>query len=79
MMLKASDVAAPTVVTRNKLVTVLFRMGPMTLTVQGQALGNAAAGEAVDVLNTATKKVLHGVARPDGGVDIPSTLTVAGL
>jgi flagella basal body P-ring formation protein FlgA len=79
MMLKASDVGPPTVVSRNAAVTVFFRLGAMTLTVQGKALGNAAAGEPVDVLNIVTKKILHGVARPDGGVDIPTTLTVAGL
>jgi flagella basal body P-ring formation protein FlgA len=51
----------------------------MTLTVVGQALGNASAGAPVDVLNTVTRKILHGIARPDGGVDIPSSLQVAGL
>jgi flagella basal body P-ring formation protein FlgA len=79
MMLKASDVGPPTVVTRNASVTVFFRLGAMTLTVQGKALGNAAVGQPVDVLNIVTKKILHGVARPDGGVDIPTSLTTAGL
>lgn len=75
IMLKASDVSEPTVVTRNALVTVTLRAGAMTLTVRGQALGTAAAGQPVDVLNTITKKVLHGVARADGTVEIPSAAT----
>lgn len=79
MMLKLSDVAEPVVVTRNALVMVLLRSGAMTLTVKGQALGNAAAGEPVDVLNTLTKKILHGIARPDGSVEIVVSYTVAGL
>ena len=78
LMLKASDVAEPTVVSRNALVTVQLKAGAMTLTVKGQALGSAAAGEPVDVLNTATKKVLHGIAQPDGSVAIATT-TVASL
>ncbi len=41
----------------------------MTLTVKGQALSTVSAGHAVDVLNTVTKKILHGVARPDGTVE----------
>lgn len=79
MMLKPSDVSEPTAVKRNTLVTVLLRVGSMTLTVKGQALSTVAAGEPVDVLNTLTKKVLHGVAQPDGSVAIVTGMTVAGL
>ena len=79
VMLKASDVTEPKVVTRNSIVTVILKSGPMTLTVRGTALTTAAAGEAVDVLNTVTKKILHGVARQDGSVEIVTSTTVAGL
>jgi flagella basal body P-ring formation protein FlgA len=79
VMLKATDVTEPKVVTRNSLVTVIFRSGPMMLTVRGTALTTAAAGEAVDVLNTVTKKILHGVARQDGSVEIVTATAMAGL
>jgi flagella basal body P-ring formation protein FlgA len=79
LMLKATDVREPTVVNRNTIVTVVFNSGPMTLTVRGTALGTASAGEPVDVLNSVTKKILHGVARPDGSVQIVTATTVAGL
>jgi flagella basal body P-ring formation protein FlgA len=79
MMLKASDVTEPTVVTRNSLVTVLLKAGAMTLTVKGQALSTAAAGDPVDVLNTVTKKVLHGIAQPNGTVAIITVTAVASL
>jgi flagellar basal body P-ring formation protein FlgA len=81
IMLKATDVADPKVVTRNTLVTVILKSGPMTLTVKGAALTTAAIGEPVDVLNTVTKKILHGVARPDGAVEIltATSTNVAGL
>ncbi len=81
IMLKASDVTEPKVVTRNSLVTVVLNAGPMTLTVRGTALTTAAVGEPVDVLNTVTKKILHGIARADGTVEIATaTVTnVAGL
>ena len=80
-MLKASDVTEPKVVLRNTLVTVVLRSGPMTLTVKGTSLSTAAVGEPVDVLNTVTKKILHGIARPDGAVEIvtATTTNVAGL
>ena len=79
LMLKPGDVTEPMVVTRNAMVTVMLRSGAMTLTVKGQSLGNAAAGEPVDVLNPLTKKMLHGIARADGAVEIPTATTVAGL
>ena len=79
IMLKPSDVADPTVVTRNASVTVMLKVGAMTLTVKGQALGTASAGQPVDVLNPLTKKVLHGIARADGAVEIPTATTVAAL
>jgi flagella basal body P-ring formation protein FlgA len=79
IMLKATDVTEPKVVMRNGLVTVLLRSGPMTLTVKGTALTTAAVGEPVDVLNAVTKKVLRGVARADGAVEIVTATTHTGL
>ncbi len=79
MMLKASDVSEPKVVQRNTIVTVILKSGPMTLTVRGTSLTTAAVGEPVDVLNTVTKKILHGIARPDGTVEIVTATTVAAL
>lgn len=79
IMLKPTDVTEPKVVTRNTLVTVVLKSGPMTLTVKGTALTTAAVGEPVDVLNSVTKKILHGVARSDGAVEIVTVTNVAGL
>lgn len=79
LVLKASDVSEPTVVTRNSVVTVILKSGPMTLTVRGTALTTAAAGQPVDVLNSITKKILHGIARPDGAVEIVTATKIAGL
>lgn len=79
LMLRARDVADPQVVARNQIVTVYLKTGPMTLTVKGQALNNAAAGQPVQVMNTASKKIVIGTALPNGGVEMTSTLNMAGL
>lgn len=80
MILKISDVAEPVVVARNDMVTVYLHAGPMTLSVRGTALNSASAGDPVSVLNTISKHVLRGVARPDGGVEMTSApVAVAGL
>lgn len=79
LMLRASDVSEPLVVQRNALVTVVLSSGPMTLTVKGQALNGAAAGETVQVLNSVSRKILTGTALPSGAVEISNTINVAGL
>src|SRR3569832_1018267 len=79
IILKPTDVTDPTAVTRNALVTAYIKVGAMTLTVKGQALSTVSAGQPVDILNTVTKKVLHGVARADGTVEVITATTVASL
>ncbi|MEO5806878.1 flagellar basal body P-ring formation chaperone FlgA [Devosia sp.] len=80
MMLTPEDVVTAQLITRNEFVTIYFRKGPMTLTVKGQALGNAAAGAPVQVLNLMSNKVVTAVAASAGAVEISSgPLNVAGL
>ena len=79
LMLRVTDVTEPHVVERNTMVTVVLHQGPMTLTIKGQALNEAAAGETVQVLNSVSRKILFGVALPNGAVEISSTIAVAGL
>jgi flagella basal body P-ring formation protein FlgA len=82
LMLKAADVMEPLAVHRNAQVTVLLKTGPMTLTVLAQSLGDASAGQPVQVMNSVTKKILNGVAAADGTVEIATAaqkLQVAGL
>lgn len=79
LMLKPTDVSEPKVIERNAMVTVVLNTGPMTLTVKGQALNNASTGQPVQVLNTASRKILHGVALPNGTVSVTNTIQLAGL
>ena len=79
LMLRARDVSDPQVVARNQIVTIYLKSGPMTLTVKGQALNNAAAGQPVQVMNTASKKIVIGTALPNGGVEMNTARNMAGL
>jgi len=82
LMLKATDVMERLTVRRNTQVTVLLKTGPMTLTVLGQSLADASAGQPVQVMNSVTKKILNGIAMADGTVAIATAaqkLQVAGL
>ncbi|HLI67684.1 MAG TPA: flagellar basal body P-ring formation chaperone FlgA [Caulobacteraceae bacterium] len=65
----AHDLSNPIVVKRGDVVEVVYRADQITLTLQGQAMGDAAAGDPVDVQNTASKKVVQAIASgPDQAV-----------
>ena len=72
LMLKTADVSPPLAVKRNTRVTVLVKVGAMTLTMQGQSLGDAGIGAPVRVMNPVSNKVLSGVATAPGTVEIRS-------
>ncbi len=67
-MLKPGDLMEPRLVQRNQPVTIVYQSGPLTLTVKGQALGDAAEGESLQVLNLMSSKVLSAYASAPGKV-----------
>ena len=69
-MLKPGDIAEPVLIARNEAVTIVYRSGPLTLTVKGQALGNASRGATVQVLNLMSNKVLSALAADQGLVTV---------
>lgn len=69
-MLQPGDLTSPVLVGRNEAVTIIYRSGPLTLTVKGQALSDAAAGQPVQVLNLMSNKVLSAVATDQGLVTL---------
>lgn len=79
LLLRPDDVVEPQTVKRNAMVTVVLRSGPLTLTVKGQALNSAAAGQPVQVLNTVSRRILHGVATASGAVEMSDAFDLAGL
>jgi flagella basal body P-ring formation protein FlgA len=79
LLLRANDVAEPKVVERNAMVMVVVTSNGMMLSMKGQALNGAAAGQPVQVLNTVSRKILHGVALPNGAVAVTNTIAVAAL
>lgn len=80
MMLKASDVQTPMLISKSDLVTIYFRKGPMTLSVKGQALTSATPGKPVQVLNLMSKRVISATALAAGAVEVShDPLAIAGL
>jgi flagellar basal body P-ring formation protein FlgA len=80
MLLRLSDVSPPLAVAKNDLVTILYRRGPMTLTVKGQAITSASRGASLQVLNLMSKRVISATAVAPGTVEVTGApATLAGL
>ena len=71
----ARDVTAPLMVKAGDTVLVTYADDGVTLTLQGKAMANAAAGESFNVQNTVSKKLIEAVATgPDQAVVGPEAL-----
>lgn len=71
-MLQPGDLTEPVLIARSDVVTLVYRSGPLTLTVKGKALASAAKGERISVLNMMSNKVISGIAADQGTVEIAS-------
>jgi len=60
------DLASPQVIARNDMVEVSFVSGGVRLTITGRATRNAALGEAVSVMNTASNRTVEAIATGPG-------------
>ncbi|MBV2359337.1 flagellar basal body P-ring formation protein FlgA [Thalassococcus sp. CAU 1522] len=63
-------VGAPALVDRNQLVALFFERGGLRIVTEGRALGRAAAGERIRVMNLSSKAVLFGIVLADGSVSV---------
>ncbi len=73
--LRFNDVTEPVLIARNQAVTLYLKSGALTLTVKGQALGDASQGQTVSVLNLLSNRVVQGIAISPGTVEIQSVTT----
>jgi flagella basal body P-ring formation protein FlgA len=62
--------AAPALVERNQIVTVVYVRGGLKLTAEARALGRAAAGEPVRVMNLSSRMSVTATVAPDGSVRV---------
>lgn len=66
--IRPEDVGPPAVVERNALVTLVFIRRGLTITAEGRALGRGGAGDAIRVINLASRTTITGTVAPDGRV-----------
>jgi flagella basal body P-ring formation protein FlgA len=69
----SADVGAAAVIQRNQVVPLVFRKGGLAILTEARALGRAAPGELVEVLNLASRSKITGRVGPDGTVYVGQT------
>lgn len=67
---RAEDLGPPTLIERNQVVTLLYRISGLQIATEGRALGRAAVGEELRVMNPASRATITGIVEPDGTVRI---------
>jgi flagella basal body P-ring formation protein FlgA len=69
-IVRASDVIRPQLVRRGEPVTITLRDGGLTISTEGRALGNGAAGDFVRVVSLSTNRTLDGVVEGTGAIRV---------
>ena len=67
---RPGDVGPPAIVERNQVVPLTYLNGGLAIRTEGRVLDRAAAGEAVRVMNLASRTTVTGVVRADGSVEV---------
>ncbi|MBU2981200.1 flagellar basal body P-ring formation protein FlgA [Lentibacter algarum] len=68
--IRASDIGPPALITRNQLVTLRYKRGNLLIKTEARALGRAAAGERIQVMNLTSKSTLVATVLPDGSLQV---------
>lgn len=75
-VLRRSDLIRPQLVHRNEMVTLVYEVPGILLTVRAKALEDGAQGDAVSVLNLQSKRTIAGTVTGPGRVTVEGTLSI---
>lgn len=66
--IRPGDVGPAAIIERNALVLLVYRSGGLVITAEGRALGRGGPGDALRVMNLASRTTVTGTVAPDGRV-----------
>ena len=69
-VLSAAQFTAPQAIQRGQVITLVSRAAGMEVRAPGEALADAALGARVRVRNSASRRIVEGIARDDGTVEV---------
>ena len=75
--IRPGDVGPAAVVERNGIVTLVYRSGSLSILSEGRALGRAAPGESLRVMNLSSRSTVTGIVAEDGRVHVAGSLRTA--
>lgn len=68
--IQAGQLASPTLVSRNQVVTLAYESPALRIETEGRALGAGGAGDVIRVMNIASRATLSARINPDGTVTV---------
>ncbi len=71
--IRPGDIGPPALIERNQLVTIVYRRGDLEILAEGRALGRAAEGERLQVMNLASRATVTGKVTGTGAVRVASS------
>lgn len=77
--IRSGDVAKPDLVARNGIVTIVYAVPGLVLTVRGKSLEAGARGASISVLNLQSKRTIQAVVTAPGRVEVAGLGVQAGL
>lgn len=66
--ISASDLGPAAIIERNQIVTLVFNKGPLSIATEARSLGRGGIGDAIRVMNLASRTTVSGTVTPDGTV-----------
>lgn len=68
--IRADQIGPAALVERNQIVTLIYQTAGLAISTEGRALARAGEGEAIEVMNLASKTKVIGRVGPDGHVTV---------
>jgi len=66
----SGQIGAPALVERNAMVRMHYMQGALMISTEGRALDRAGVGEAVRVMNLASRQIVSGTVGSDGSIEV---------
>lgn len=75
--IRPTDLGPPALVERNQIVLLVYQHAGLTISSEGRALGRAAAGEVIRVINLSSRSAVTGTVDPTGHVLVGPSLALS--
>jgi flagellar basal body P-ring formation protein FlgA len=68
--IRPDDLGPPSIIERNQIVPLVYAAGGLAIQTEGRALARGGVGDAIRVMNLASRTTVNGLILPDGSVQV---------